>query len=190
MKKVERLEVTIGKVEAGQGKAEAELKRLDRLEEGVGRVEVEAREVRKNLARAEAGLGAVKTLQDSTDRVAKSSEALAQRLATAEKQVEQVGEQVKGVGQVAQAAKEAASQVVGQAGGGAKEVAVLRGEVEEAVRKLEADCRLGRQARDGLDLLDLEVKQAVKTAHGARTTTEELGKRLVGKYITCMEQQS
>ena len=185
IKKVERLEAGVGKVEAtvtkvegSVGKVEGELRRLDRLEASVGKVELETSEVKKNLGRAEASLGTVKTLQDSAGNVAQGNEALSQRLVAVEKQVGQVVEQVKGADKVAAGAKEAVAKVVGQVEGCVRGAGELRGEVEEVVRRLEGECKLGREAKNGLDLMDIELKQAVKTSHGAKATVDELGKKI------------
>ena len=186
---MEKLEGNVGKLETGAGnvetslaRVEGEMKRMERLEAGVARAEAEAGQLRNEMAKAEASLGAVKTLQDKAGNAAQGSEALSKRVAATEKQVESVAEQVKGVKEMALAAKEAVSQVAGQVAGqvegSRRGVEEVRGELEESLKKLEADVRVGRAARDGLALMDIEVKQAVKTAHTAKSSTEELGKRL------------
>ena len=185
IKKMEKLEGNVGKLETGAGqvetslaRVEGEMKRIERLEAGVAKAEAETGQLRKEIAKAEASLGAVKTLQDKAGNAAQGSEVLSKRVAATEKQVESVAEQVKGVKEMALAAKEALGQVAGQVEGSRRGVEEVRGELEESMKKLEADCRVGRAARDGLELMDIEVKQAVKTAQGAKSSTEELGKRL------------
>ena len=186
IRKMEKLEGNVGKLETGAGKVEtslarveAEVKKIERLEAGIAKVEAEAGQLRKEIAnKADANLGAVKTLQDKAGMVEQGTEALNKRVAAAEKQVESVAEQVKGAKEMALAAKEALGQVAGQVEGSRRGVEEVRAELEESVKKLEADCRVGRAARDGLELMDIEVKQAVKTAHTAKSSTEDLGKRL------------
>ena len=186
IRKLEKLEGNVGKLETGAGKVEtslarveAEVKKIERLEAGIAKVEAEAGQLRKEIAnKADANLGAVKTLQDKAGTVEQGTEALNKRVAAAEKQVESVAEQVKGAKEMALAAKEALGQVAGQVEGSRRGVEEVRAELEESMKKLEADCRVGRAARDGLELMDIEVKQAVKTAHTAKSSTEELGKRL------------
>ena len=186
IRKLEKLEGNVGKLETGAGKVETslarvevEVKKIERLEAGIAKVEAEAGQLRKEIAnKADANLGAVKTLQDKAGMVEQGTEALNKRVAAAEKQVESVAEQVKGAKEMALAAKEALGQVGGQVEGSRRGVEEVRAELEESVKKLEADCRVGRAARDGLELMDIEVKQAVKTAHTAKSSTEDLGKRL------------
>ena len=186
IRKMEKLEGNVGKLETGAGKVEtslarveAEVKKIERLEAGIAKVEAEAGQLRKEIAnKADANLGAVKTLQDKAGIVEQGTEALNKRVAAAEKQVESVAEQVKGAKEMALAAKEALGQVAGQVEGSRRGVDEVRAELEESMKKLEADCRVGRAARDGLELMDIEVMQAVKTAHTAKSSTEDLGKRL------------
>ena len=185
IRKLEKLEGNVGKLETGAGKVETslarvevEVKKIERLEAGIAKVEAEAGQLRKEIAKADANLGAVKTLQDKAGMVEQGTEALNKRVAAAEKQVESVAEQVKGAKEMAVAAKEALGQVAGQVEGSRRGVEEVRAELEESMKKLEADCRVGRAARDGLELMDIEVKQAVKTAHTAKSSTEDLGKRL------------
>ena len=186
IRKLEKLEGNVGKLETGAGKVEtslarveAEVKKIERLEAGIAKVEAEAGQLRKEIAnKADVNFGAVKTLQDKAGMVEQGTEALNKRVAAAEKQVESVAEQVKGAKEMALAAKEALGQVAGQVEGSRRGVEEVRAELEESMKKLEADCRVGRAARDGLELMDIEVKQAVKTAHTAKSSTEDLGKRL------------
>ena len=186
IRKMEKLEGNVGKLEIGAGKVETsltrvevEVKKIERLEAGIAKVEVEAGQLRKEIAnKADVNFGAVKTLQDKAGMVEQGTEALNKRVAAAEKQVESVVEQVKGAKEMALAAKEALGQVAGQVEGSRRGVEEVRAELEESMKKLEADCRVGRAARDGLELMDIEVKQAVKTAHTAKSSTEDLGKRL------------
>ena len=90
---------------------------IERLEAGVAKAEAETGQLRKEIAKAEASLGAVKTLQDKAGNAAQGSEVLSKRVAATEKQVESMAEQVKGVKEMALAAKEALGQVAGQVEG-------------------------------------------------------------------------